>query len=99
VRIEPLKLLPAGTASPSGSQTTATVGGKSFSQIFSDALDNVNNLQQEAKQASTNLATGKIQDLSEVTIAAEKATIALQLTVQVRNKVLEAYNQVMQMQV
>ena len=48
---------------------------------------------------SAKLATGKIEDISQVTIAAEKASIALQLTMQVRNKVMDAYQEVMRMQV
>lgn len=72
---------------------------KSFGEFLSDALNSVNQLQQDASQASLNLAAGKIQDISEVTIAAEKATVALQLTMQVRNKVVDAYQEVMRMQV
>ena len=72
---------------------------KTFGQLLSDALDNVNTLQQKAAQASTDLATGKIEDISQVVIAGEKASVALQLTIQVRNKVLESYQEMMRMQV
>jgi len=78
-----------GTGNPQGS----------FAQILKDTLGEVNKLQLEAAQASTDLALGKVQDVSEVMIAAEKANIALQLTIQVRNKVIEAYQEVMRMQV
>ena len=64
-----------------------------------DALGNVNDLQQKASQASMDLATGKIEDISQVVIAAEKAAVALQLTIQVRNKMLESYQEMMRMQV
>ncbi|HWQ61010.1 MAG TPA: flagellar hook-basal body complex protein FliE [Negativicutes bacterium] len=77
----------------------AAVGGKGFGQLLADALGEVNGLQLNAEQASLNLATGKIQDVSEVVIATEKATVALQLTMQVRNKVVEAYQEMMRMQV
>lgn len=99
MRIEPLKLFQAGTASVLQNDTTQATPGKSFGDIFSDALGDVNKLQQDASQASTNLATGKLQDISEVTIATEKASIALQLTMQVRNKIVESYQEVMRMQV
>lgn len=72
---------------------------QSFGQFLSDALENVNSLQKKADQASTDLATGRIDDISQVVIAAEKATIALQLTIQVRNKMLESYQEMMRMQV
>lgn len=72
---------------------------KSFGQFLSNAMDSVNDLQTKASQASKDLATGKIEDISQVVIAAEKASVALQLTIQVRNKVLESYQEMMRMQV
>ena len=88
------------TMTPSGgaAKTTATAE-KSFGQFLSEALENVNDLQKKAEQASTDLATGKIEDISDVVIAAEKAAVALQLTIQVRNKMLESYQEMMRMSV
>jgi len=45
------------------------------------------------------LAAGQVEDISEVVIAGEKASIAVQLTMQVRNKMVEAYQEIMRMQV
>ena len=87
---------------PSGGSKTASATNspdKSFGKMLMDALEDVNDLQQKASQASTDLATGKIEDISQVVIAAEKAAVALQLTVQVRNKMLESYQEMMRMQV
>ena len=72
---------------------------KSFGQYLSDALGNVNAAQQQADQASADLATGKLEDISQVVIAAEKASVTLQLTIQIRNRVLESYQEMMRMQV
>jgi len=83
----------------SGLNPAKSASGQSFSQLLSDALENVNDLQKKADQASTDLATGRIEDISQVVIAAEKASVALQLTVQVRNKMLESYQEMMRMQV
>lgn len=100
MKIEALKLLPVKGALPETSLTDNSQQiEKPFGEFLRDALNNVNNLQNEAKQASLNLAAGKIQDVAEVTIASEKAAVALQLTMQVRNKVVEAYQEVMRMQV
>lgn len=100
MQVAPLKLLPVGAARIEGAdKPAAAADGKSFGQVFSEALGEVNRLQQNAEQASLNLAAGKVQDVSEVVIAAEKATVALQLTMQVRNKIVDAYKEVMQMQV
>lgn len=99
MRVEPLKLFPVSAVRASEPTSVPAVDNKSFGQILSEALNDVNKLQQEAHQASVNLAAGKIQDVSEVVIASEKATIALQLTMQVRNKVVDAYQEIMRMQV
>jgi len=100
MRVDPIALMPAGAARMAESAAPAAAeGGKSFGQILADSLGEVNKLQMDAQQASVNLAAGKIQDVSEVVIATEKATIALQLTMQVRNKVVEAYQEMMRMQV
>ena len=84
-----------------GSKTASATNSpdKSFGKMLMDALEDVNDLQQKASQASTDLATGKIEDISQVVIAAEKAAVALQLTIQVRNKMLESYQEMMRMQV
>lgn len=99
MRIEPLKLIPAGASRLIEGTAAPAEGTKKFGEVLSEALNNVNKLQQNAEQASVNLAAGKIQDISEVVIASEKATIALQLTMQVRNKIVDAYQEVMRMQV
>ena len=72
---------------------------KSFGTYLADSLNQVNELQKKAEQTSIDLATGKIEDISQVVIAAEKAAVALQLTIQIRNKMLESYQEMMRMQV
>lgn len=81
------------------SQGTPDVGGVSFSEYLQNALTEVNNLQKTSEAANIQLAAGDNIDLHSVMIAGEKANLALQLTVQVRNKVIEAYQEVMRMQV
>ena len=101
MRIEALQLMPVG--SKDIGQVTATVeggkGNKNFGEFLTQALGDVNKLQNDSAQASFDLAAGKLQDVSQVTIATEKATIAMQLTMQVRNKMIDAYQEVMRMQV
>lgn len=70
-----------------------------FGKLLSQALNNVNQLQKDAEMKSVDFAANRLQDISQVTIATEKAAIALQLTMQVRNKVVDAYQEVMRMQV
>jgi len=97
--IESVKLGNIGLALPNSIKSSSQATDKSFGDFLSEALENVNTLQKKADQASLDLAAGKIQDVSEVVIATEKATLALQLTVQVRNKMLESYQEMMRMQV
>lgn len=100
MRIEALKLAPVkGSLAETPILDKSVQPEKSFGEFLQEALDNVNKLQNDSKQASLNLGAGKIEDVAEVTIASEKAAIALQLTMQVRNKVVDAYQEVMRMQV
>ena len=70
-----------------------------FSQYLTEALNKVNELQKAADNSTIALATGEIQNLHQVTIDSLKAEIALQFTLQIRNKVIEAYQEVMRMQI
>lgn len=86
-------------AAPVSKPATAADSVKEFGDFLAEALGKVEAAQNDAASAAQRLATGEIKDVSEVTIASEKANLALQLTVQVRNKVLEAYQEVMRMPV
>jgi flagellar hook-basal body complex protein FliE len=79
--------------------TSPQAPGKSFVDTLKDAVNTVNQLQQDSDRKMEDLATGKAKSIPDVMIAAEKADIALKLMVQVRNKVIEAYQEVMKMQV
>ena len=70
-----------------------------FGQIFKDALKEVSTAQNESDKMTNQLVTGEVQDVHEVMIASQKASLSLQMTMQVRNKVVEAYQEVMRMQV
>jgi len=78
---------------------SAAAGGASFGELVRDALDQLNRLQQEADNATTNLITGEPVDLHDVMIAVQKADLGFQLALQVRNKLVEAYQEIMRMQV
>ncbi len=82
--------------SPSGSKETA---GPSFADTLKEAVNNVNELHLDADRKAQELATGKTDDIAGVMIATEKADIALRAMVQVRNKIIDAYQEIMKMQV
>ncbi|HOA80688.1 MAG TPA: flagellar hook-basal body complex protein FliE [Defluviitaleaceae bacterium] len=58
-------------------------------------IEQTNSLQKEAEQISLDFIIGRTDNIHNVMIAQEKANIALQFTVQITNKVLEAYNEIM----
>lgn len=72
---------------------------ESFKSTLSKAINNVNDLQNASSQKTERLAKGEINDLHDVMITGQKASITLQATLEVRNKVVEAYQEIMRMQV
>jgi flagellar hook-basal body complex protein FliE len=76
-----------------------TGDGTSFGKYLSDALNQVNQAIVDSQNLSEQLAAGQVNDLHTVMIAAQKATLELQLATQVRDKVISAYQDVMRMQV
>lgn len=69
-----------------------------FSKFLTDALFQVDALQKKADVATIELATGQVQDLSEVMVALEKASLSMSMAVATRDKMIDAYNQVIRMQ-
>jgi flagellar hook-basal body complex protein FliE len=86
------------TAKSDGTESQAAALVGSFGDVLGKALTQVNELQLQADSLSQKLATGEITDAHTVTIAAEKAALALEMTIQIRNKVMEAYQEIMRMQ-
>jgi flagellar hook-basal body complex protein FliE len=71
--------------------------GVSFMDFLNNAVADVNKLQVESEQLNEALAMGKTDNIHQVMIASEKADIALQFTLQIRNKILDAYTEIMRM--
>jgi flagellar hook-basal body complex protein FliE len=89
---------PAGLAGD-GAGVGAAGGTGSFTQMLTQKLGGVVDLQNEADSASQAVATGQSSDLSGATLAVEKASIAVDLVSAIRNKAIDAYQDVMRMQV
>ena len=69
-----------------------------FSQMLKNSIDSVNEVQQNAAEMRTAFETGEGNvDLAQVMIAAQKSSVSFQAMVQVRNKLVEAYKEVMNM--
>ena len=71
----------------------------SFGDYLKDALDKVNDLQVQSEEYKKLSATGELDNLHDVSSAAEKAGTALDLLLSVRNKVVEAYKEIMRIQI
>ena len=71
---------------------------KSFSDLLAESINEVNQLQVDANKATENLVTGRSKNLHEVMLKVEQANLAFQQMNQVRLKVLEAYKEIMRMQ-
>lgn len=80
------------------SETSASDVGKQFGSFLNDAINNLNVQQTTVDQLNQSFVKGELSDVHQLTIASEKASLGLQLTVQVRNKIVEAYQEVMRMQ-
>lgn len=71
----------------------------SFKDVLMDEIYKVSGLEKAADAITSDFITGKTDNIHSVLIAAEKASIALQLMVEIRDKVIDAYNEIMRMQV
>lgn len=98
--VEQLKAAAARAQGVQGAQSTENTARVDFAQALKTSLDQVNNVQQKAAQMGQRFATGDDSvNLSDVMIAHQKANIAFQATIQVRNKLVAAYHEMMNMQV
>lgn len=71
---------------------------KSFSEMLSTSIMEVNGLQKEADVAIQNLVSGRTKNIHETMLAVEKAEIAFRTMNQIRSKVIDAYKEIMRMQ-
>ena len=91
----------AGLGGPEASKPTAESekGAGSFASVLKKSLTEVNEMQQKADASITALATGDKASLHDTMIAMEQADVSFRLMMQVRNKIVEAYQEVMRIQV
>ena len=72
-------------------------GAPPFAEVLRSSVMKVNQIQAEADEMTNKLALGEVEDISEVSIAVEKAELALRLMVQIRDKLVDAYQQISRM--
>lgn len=84
-------------------RTPKSLGGEKagvgFGEILKDAISTVNELQKQSDQEVQKLMAGESQDLHTTVIAMQKADLSFQMMMQVRNKIVQAYQEIMRMQI
>ncbi len=98
--------LPVGPNAPQplpgatqGARPAQAAGGADFKKMLDGYLDQVNQLQTQADQAVVDLAAGKMDNLHQVVAAVSEADLSFRLMMEIRNKLLDAYHEIMHMQV
>jgi flagellar hook-basal body complex protein FliE len=86
----------AGAARTQGTQATS---GPAFGKLLVDGIEGLEAMQDRSDLLSVQAATGDLGAIHDYTIAATETGVATQLTVAVRNKAVEAFNEIMRMQV
>ncbi|MGB9755916.1 MAG: flagellar hook-basal body complex protein FliE [Desulfurella sp.] len=71
----------------------------SFADLLKKSINDVNNLQIAADTAIKEISTGKMDNIQDAVMAIEKADVSMRLLLEVKNKAVQAYNQIMNMQV
>jgi flagellar hook-basal body complex protein FliE len=101
--IQPIESLATGSEFQVGSVDGAAAGASApagvFGGMLTQQISNLNDLQNTAASQSQALATGQVQDVTQVVADVEKAALAMQLAVQVRNKAVDAYNELFRIQI
>lgn len=92
--IEPIRAT-AATAVPQVKETTAPEG---FKEGLGDAIESVSKAEQHADALAQDIATGGSTSVHDLMVATSKATLSLEMAVQVRNRAVEAYQEIMRMQ-
>jgi len=83
---------------PPGAEKTAG-SGESFADVLGKFVDDVNTLQNKASESIEKLSAGEISDVHQVMIAVEEASTAMEFMLEIRNKIVEAYQEIMRMPV
>lgn len=83
----------------SQSSESGKSNGFSFGQYLKDALDSVNETQVKADGEANKLITGETTDVHEALLSAEEARIQMELVMQIRNKLVDSYQEISRMQV
>jgi flagellar hook-basal body complex protein FliE len=97
--ILPVTLITPLITPPIVSPTPVATGGPAFASAFSDAVSKVESFQENAQHSVNRFLSGEGEEIHKVALASQQADLSFQLFLQVRNKVVSAYQEIMRMQV
>ncbi|MFQ5705938.1 MAG: flagellar hook-basal body complex protein FliE [bacterium] len=98
-KINPLQQQQINEAIGQTSAGSNETGAAKFSTTLKDMINKVDELQKSSDQATTDFISGKDADIHEVMAAVEEAQLSFQLMMEIRNKLLDSYQEIMRMQV
>lgn len=84
---------------PGSTQKPQEGGGKSFADLLKNSIEEVDDLQKEGDKALADIATGQVKDLHQAAIAINKAETSMKMMLEVRNKAISAYKEILRTQV
>jgi flagellar hook-basal body complex protein FliE len=87
-----------GVEDPTATTATTSTDGSGFASSLSSIVDGVSSTQNTANTLAVQAATGDLTDIHKATIAATRAQVTMELVTAVRNKGIDAFNQIMNMQ-
>jgi len=97
MKIDEIGIKPQVGAADNRQDNTKSEG--SFADILKKSLNEVNELQNRADDSIKSIAEGKMDNMQDAVVAIEKADVSLKLVTEIRNKAIEAYKEIMRMQV
>ena len=100
MNIIPISSYPIQSSSvPQAAKGQGTASGTPFRSMLDDAIQNYSETNAVKNQDSLLLSTGDVDDIAAININSEKAEVAMQLLVQMRNKLVDAYQEIMRINV
>lgn len=97
--IVPGAITPAVNGAGPAAGASPTEGAGGFGDLIAKGVENLQGLQDNADKLAVQAATGDLTDVHDYMIASNQASLATELTVAVRNKAVEAFNEIMRMQI
>lgn len=89
----------ADSIMPKTTPAPQKVEGQSFKEVLTESISEVQRLQTEADDTIRKLVAGEIKDVTQAMVAVERADVSFQTMMAVRNKMVQAYEEIMRMQV